>query len=142
VGNFVPPDFPFDWLRTMVEQLKLVRPYYYGDYYPLSPCSGKADCTADASKEGSAAIEWAAWQFNRPEQGDGMVQAFRRNHCEVTSKVFWLRRLDPNSLYEITNLDVEGSRTISGKELMKNGLTVQIKDKPGAAVITYKRVNR
>ena len=142
VGNFVRADFPFDWLRTMVEQLKRVRPYYYGDYYPLSPCSVKADCTAEAGKEGSAAFEWAAWQFNRPEQGDGIVQAFRRSKCEAASKVFRLRRLDPTSQYEITNFDVESVMTISGKELMENGLTVEIGDKPGAAVIAYKRVNR
>ena len=63
----------------MVAQLKLVRPYYYGDYYPLLPCSLNSDCGTDPSKERSAAFEWAAWQFNRPEEGDGMVQAFRRD---------------------------------------------------------------
>ena len=66
VGNFIPADFPFDWMRTMVAQLKLVRPYYYGDYYPLLPCSENSDCATDPSKERSAAFEWAAWQFNRP----------------------------------------------------------------------------
>jgi alpha-galactosidase len=137
VGNFIPSDYPFDWLRTMVEQLKRVRPYYYGDYYPLSPCSTKADCTAEASKERGAPFEWAAWQFNRPEQGDGIVQAFRRNKCEAASKIFRLRHLDPTAQYEITNFDDEGSMTISGKELMGKGLTVEIRDKPGAAVITY-----
>jgi alpha-galactosidase len=142
VGDFVRADFPFDWLRIMVQQLKRVRPYYYGDYYPLSPCSTKADCAAEASEEGSAAVEWAAWQFNRPEQRDGIVQAFRRNKCEAASKVFRLKGLDPNSQYEITNLDSEGSMTISSKELMENGLTVKIKDKPGAAVIAYERVKR
>ena len=35
IGSFIPADFPFDWLRTQVAQLKRVRPYYYGDYYPL-----------------------------------------------------------------------------------------------------------
>jgi hypothetical protein len=93
VGNFVRDDFPFDWLRMMVEQLKRIRPYYYGDYYPLSPCSTRADCIAEAGKESSAAVEWAAWQFNRPEQRDGIVQAFRRNRCEAEPKVFWLKGL-------------------------------------------------
>jgi alpha-galactosidase len=139
VGKFTPPDFPFDWLRIMVEQLKRVRPYYYGDYYPLSPCSANADCTM-AGKELSASWEWAAWQFNRPEQGDGLLQAFRRNKCGEPSKKFHLSHLDPNAKYEIANLDVDGSTTISGKELMDSGLVVTINNQPGAALIIYKRV--
>ena len=53
VGRFIPPDFPFDWLRTMVEQLKRVRPYYYGDYYPLLPCSTNADCAPGRGGKGT-----------------------------------------------------------------------------------------
>jgi alpha-galactosidase len=140
VGKFTPPDFPFDWLRTMVEQLKRARPYYYGDYYPLSPCSGKGDCAMEGSKERSAAWEWAVWQFNRPEQGDGIIQAFRRSRCDEATKTFQLHRLDPNAQYEIINFDVEGSTTITGKELMEAGLEVKIKEQPGAALIVYKRV--
>lgn len=140
VGKFIEPDFPFDWLRTMVEQLKLVRPYYYGDYYPLAPCSVKGDCSREAGEERSAAWEWAAWQFNRPDQGDGILQAFRRNKCVEASKTFRLRHLDPKAQYEITNFDVEGSTTIPGRKLMETGLTVEIKNQPGAAVITFKRV--
>jgi alpha-galactosidase len=140
VGKFTPPDYPFDWLRTMVEQLKRVRPYYYGDYYPLSPCSTRGDCTMEGSKERSAAWEWAAWQFNRPEEGDGILQAFRRDKCEEATKTYRLRHLDPSAHYEITNFDVEGSLTRSGKELMEAGLAMEIKDQPGAALIAYKRV--
>ena len=60
VGSLYQPIFRTDWMRTMVAQLKLVRPYYYGDYYPLLPCSLNSDCSTDPSKERSAAFEWAA----------------------------------------------------------------------------------
>ncbi len=140
VGKFIPPDYPFEWLRTMVEQLKRARPYYYGDYYPLSPCSGIGDCSMEGSKERSAAWEWVAWQFNRPELGDGILEAFRHNKCEEASRTFRLRHLDPSVYYEITSFDDEGSTTISGKELMEAGLAVKIGDQPGAALINYKRV--
>ena len=95
VGSFIPPNFPFDWLRTMIRQLKEVRPYYYGDYYPLLPCSSNSDCVSGQSNERSANFEWAAWQFNRPEQGDGMVQAFRRPQSGESAKDLRLRGLDP-----------------------------------------------
>ena len=140
VGNFIPADFPYDWMRNMVAQLKLVRPYYYADYYPLLPCSANSDCTTDPSKERSAAFEWAAWQFNRPEQGDGMVQAFRRDEDDETTKDLRLRGLDTAATYEITNLDTKTPTTVSGKELMQQGLHVEIKVKRGAVIIVYRKV--
>ncbi len=140
VGSFIPADFPFDWLRTLVEQLKRVRPYYYGDYYPLLPCSSNSDCTTEPSNERSAAFEWAAWQFNRPEQGDGMVQAFRRDESDDAAKDLRLRGLDAAATYEVTDLDAGVPKTVSGKDLMQKGLHVEIAEEPGAAIILYKRV--
>ena len=140
VGNFIPADFPYDWMRNMVAQLKLVRPYYYADYYPLLPCSANSDCTTDPSKERSAAFEWAAWQFNRAEQGDGMVQAFRRDEDDEPTKDLRLRGLDTAATYEITNLDTKTPTTVSGKELMQQGLHVEIKEKRGAVIIVYRKV--
>ena len=140
VGNFIPADFPYDWMRNMVAQLKLVRPYYYADYYPLLPCSANSDCSTDPSKERSAAFEWAAWQFNRAEQGDGMVQAFRRDEDDETTKDLRLRGLDTAATYEITNLDTKTPTTVSGKELMQQGLHVEIKEKRGAVIIVYRKV--
>jgi len=124
----------------MVAQLKLVRPYYYGDYYPLLPCSQNSDCSTDPTKENSAAFEWAASQFNRPEQGDGMVQAFRRDKNGEPSKNLRLRGLDPAARYEVTDLDAQKPNTASGKELMQQGLHVEIKEARGAAIIVYKKI--
>jgi alpha-galactosidase len=139
VGNFIPADFPYDWMRTMVAQLKLVRPYYYGDYYPLLPCSLNSDCNTDPSKERSAAFEWAAWQFNRPEVGDGMIQAFRRDEDTETTKSLVLRGLDPGATYEVTDLDTKTPKRISGKDLMRSGLQVEIATKRSAVIILYKK---
>jgi alpha-galactosidase len=140
VGSFIPADFPFDWIRTMVAQLKLARPYYYGDYYPLLPCSENSDCSTDPSKELSAGFEWAAWQFNRPEQGDGMVQAFRRGQSKQTTENLRLRGLDAAATYEVTDLDGRTPSSISGGDLMQQGLPVEIKEKREAVIIIYKRV--
>jgi len=60
-----------------------------------------------------------AWQFDRPEQGAGMVQAFRRDKNEEASKAFRLCGLDPAVPYAVTNLDTNASTEISGKDLMK-----------------------
>jgi alpha-galactosidase len=140
IGKFIPPDFPFDWLRTQVEQLKQIRPFYYGDYYPLSPCSQNTNCTAAWNEEHSAAFEWAAWQFNRSEQGDGMVQAFRRDQSHDRAYEYRLRGLDPSATYKVSDLDGKITTTISGAVLMQKGLHVEIADAPGATIIIYKRI--
>jgi alpha-galactosidase len=141
IGSFIPDDFPFDWMRKMVADLKLVRPYYYGDYYPLLPCSMNSDCDTDSRAERSAAFEWSAWQFNRPEQGDGMIQVFRRDKNDETAKNLVLRGLDTAATYAVTDLDTNISRTVSGKDLMKQGLRVEISAQREAMIILYKKIH-
>jgi alpha-galactosidase len=114
-------------VKMYYDECRKIAPMMLGDYYPLTPYSLKPDV-------------WIAWQFNRPEQGDGVIQAFRRDSCDVVSKSFVLSGLNPSAQYEVTNFDVKGTTKFTGSELMEKGLTVEIKDKPGAAVITYKEL--
>jgi alpha-galactosidase len=75
------------------------------------------------------------WLYDLPEPGEGIVQAFHRDNCEIFTKTFHLRGFNSVSQYEVTNLDLAGSVKVSGKDLMKTGLVVEIQSKPGAAVI-------
>lgn len=114
-------------LLHLTNQWRRIAPYYLGDYYPLTPYSLASDV-------------WMAWQFDRPDLGEGMVQAFRRADSVYESARFRLRGLDPDARYRVTNLDRRGTTTVTGWELMEKGLSVAIADRPGAAVIVYKRV--
>jgi alpha-galactosidase len=89
--------------------------------------------------EHSAEFEWAAWQFNRPEEGDGMVQVFRRDKSEELTRDLRLRGLDAAATYEVTNVDTVAPRIISGTHLMRQGLYVEIPAKPGSAILFYKK---
>ena len=120
-------DLNYELARRLFAELRRIGPNYLGDFYPLTDYT-LADDT------------WMAWQYDRPEAGEGMMQAFRRSKCEAPAKTFRLNGLDPAAQYEVTNLDVEGSTKVSGKELIEQGLTVELKDKPGAAVIVYRRL--
>lgn len=102
-----------------------VAPLMLGDYYPLTPYTRALD-------------QWMAWQFNRPDKGDGVVQAFRRKDCAGNQITFKLQGLDPRAAYEIKDFD-GGVFTKTGNELMKDGLTVTQAQAPGAAVLTYKK---
>ena len=121
------PGIDWDQYRRLATQWRQMVPCMLGDYYPLTPHSLQED-------------QWIAWQFNRPEQGDGAVQAFRRSACTDATRTFHLRGLDPSATYEITNSDVESSTKMRGADLIEKGLTVEIKDQPGAAVILYRRI--
>ena len=118
-------DFP--QLNRLAAQWREVASNYYGDYYPLMPYL--TDETA-----------WMAWQYNRPEKGEGMVQAFRRTQSPMETARFKLRGLDASAQYAVRNFDVPGEVRFSGRELEEKGLAVEIKAAPGAVVITYKKV--
>ncbi|MFC1462506.1 GH36 C-terminal domain-containing protein [Verrucomicrobiota bacterium] len=130
-------DLNYKLASRLFAQLKEISPDYLGDFYPLT------DYTLNNGV-------WMAWQYDRPDAGRGMVQAFRRQQNADSSKVFRLQGLVPSAQYEVTNFDVEGTTKIpggstpltTGRDLMENGLTVEIKDKPGAAVIAYQRAKR
>ena len=56
--------------RGWMAEALAMRKYFYGDFYPLLSFSLAADA-------------WAAWQYDRPDLGEGMVVAFRRHESPV-----------------------------------------------------------
>ena len=120
-------DLDYDLIRRVLGQWQQYAAYYFGDYYPLTPYS--LDPTL-----------WMAWQFDVPEKGEGMVQAFRRDESVYEAARFKLRGLDPGARYTVTNLDSGESQTLTGRELLEKGLAVAITDQPGSAVITYAKL--
>ena len=117
----------FGKLERLIAQWRAVAGYYYGDYYPLTPYS-----TDDSA--------WLAWQFDQPEKGEGMVQAFRRPSSPSEQARFKLRGLDPKAKYAVSSMDEQGATELGGKELMEKGLPVAIREQPGAVIVVYKQV--
>lgn len=111
--------------KTVATYRKL-RPYLLGDFHPLLPHTAGEDV-------------WYGYQFNRPDQGDGMVQLFRRERNDESTRTVRLVGLDAAAQYEVTDHDTDMTRKIPGKELADQGLTVEIKEKPGSAVLLYKK---
>jgi alpha-galactosidase len=76
VRSYMCPAFGMCWdvrkegvawgkFRRLTEEWRKIAPYYLGDFYPLSSYSLENDV-------------WMVWQFDRPDLGEGVVQAFRR----------------------------------------------------------------
>ena len=96
-----------------------------GDFYPLTSYSLQRD-------------RWIAWQFDQPEKGEGVVQAFRRPESPYESARFKLHGLEESATYAVENFD-GGTGTLTGKELMERGLLLETKAASAALVFTYKR---
>lgn len=116
-----------DLMLQAIREFDLLRPYWYGDYYPMTPHSLAKD-------------QWIGWQYNSLEKGGGFVQAFRRDDCMSDSITFKLRGLDPKATYKLTNLDVGRPTTLTGQAMM-DGLKIEIADRPGSALLIYEKVN-
>ena len=119
-------DLDYDMIRRVLSQWRSYAECYYGDYYPLTAYS------LDPSL-------WIAWQFDLPEQGKGMVQAFRRDKSAYEAARFRLTGLEPSARYVITNLDSGETQTLAGRELLEKGLSVTIQTQPGDTVIAYQK---
>jgi alpha-galactosidase len=102
--------------------------YFSGDYYPLTPYS------LDNAV-------WMAWQFDRPEIGEGVVQVFRRAENPYESARFQLRGLEPAARYVVTDIDSGKSRELTGGELNGSGLQVTAEKRPRAMVLVYRRIS-
>jgi alpha-galactosidase len=116
-----------DWspLKRLVAQWKRLSSSMLGDYYPLTPYSKANDV-------------WMAWQFDRPDLGQGFFQAFRRADCPVESLTVKLRGLVPSARYEVLNVDGGPPMTLTGRALMA-GFVVSSPTKPAALVFSYSK---
>jgi alpha-galactosidase len=116
-----------DWesVRRLVGEWRDTARFYFGDYYPLTPYSDGNDA-------------WMAWQFHRPDLGEGMVQAFRRPSSVYESARLRLKGLEPGKTYRVTNRDNATETVATGAELMDTGLLVTLPKQPDSALVTYK----
>ena len=120
-------DLDYESIRRLFGQWREIGKYYIGDFYPLTPYSLENDV-------------WMAWQFDRSDLGEGMVQVFRRADSFYESARFKLNGLDPDAKYTIINFDLPDKIIMTGKELMEKGLPITITDQPGAVVSVYKKI--
>jgi len=120
---------PVDWksMRRLVGEWRELSSCMLGDFYPLTPYS--LEKTA-----------WIGWQWDVPESGVGMIQAFRRDGAPSNSLTVTLAGLDPKAEYQLTNLDSGRSDKLSGQQLMESGIAIEIPYKPGSALVRYRKL--
>jgi len=120
-------ELPIETIRRLMAEALAMRKYFYGDFYPLLSFSLAADA-------------WAAWQYDRPDLGEGMVVAFRRHQSPFARWEAKLQALELEADYDLVSWDDRSTRRMTGAQLMTEGFGVTIDEKPGSALFTYQRV--
>ncbi len=82
------PYIPVDEMRKAIAEMKELRPFWLGDYYPLTPIN-----------QDPAA--WCAWQFHRADLKAGFAMFFRRPQSTASSMSVALHALKPGTKYEL-----------------------------------------
>jgi alpha-galactosidase len=124
-----PAAYPREQLRRAIVEAKRLRKYFAGDFYPLT-------------EESSDERAWCILQYDRPEQGDGMVIAFRRPRSPYPAFVLEeLQGIDPAARYHVTwSTDYTPGKPqlLTGKQLLAAHITID--QRPGSVVMEYRKV--
>jgi alpha-galactosidase len=119
-----------DELRKAISEVKELRPYWLGDFYPLTPV------TQDQKA-------WLGWQFHRPDLNAGFAMMFRRSQSGDPTKEISLRGLDARSEYEISFAETHDP---GPKRVLKSGalarLQVSCSSQPCSVLIRYRKVSK
>ncbi|SEN80411.1 alpha-galactosidase [Paenibacillus sp. OV219] len=100
----VVPDFPVDELRDRLQEYSRARAFFAGDFYPLTDCSISPQV-------------WLAYQMDRPDLGQGIVAAFRRQESPFVTAIFQLQGIDTEENYELEDADTKEIQVIRGSAL-------------------------
>ncbi len=119
--------FSFASARAALAEVKENQKYWYGDFYPLTPCT-----------LGPGAF--IAWQLHRSDLNAGIVLAFRRGECPYPALQTGLRGLNPQAAYRVDYFE-EGRpshhRTLTGSQLMDN-FELQMSRRGTSLLVRYK----
>ena len=125
-GTYNNASFNTNLAREDIAEFRELRPYFRGDFYPLTEYS-----TSDEA--------WAAFQWDRPEERDGIILAFRRPQAASASITIGPRELAPDADYEVSFEDYGITLFKSGQELAE-GISIKVPEAPGSLLIKYRRV--
>lgn len=115
-------------MQKFMKDFKRLRPYYYGDYYPLT---GTVNLLSDSV--------WLAYQMDVPGKDEGIVVAFRRKDCSDQSVRVKLHGINEKSMYELNDEDSRMKTIKAGSELLQ-GLILELDKRESSLLIDYKRL--
>jgi alpha-galactosidase len=129
--GYLEPGFPTKEAKEAIAEIKEGQPYWYGDFYPLTPANTSPD-------------QIAAWQLHRADLNAGMALAFRRRDSNPMGLIVGLQGVAPKTTYRVEfsdNRRRKTVRTMTGKELL-SGLTLKLPEKGSSLVVRYSAMGK
>ena len=130
--NFAPTIVTFegdaepkrDWplLRRCYADYDRIRGYFYEDYYLLT------EWTKDLDR-------WDGRMFFSKEKGEGFISLACQEGSSTLTRSVCLKGMDPAAAYTVTDSDGLLTVTATGAELMEQGITVTVPEKPYCAIL-------
>ena len=114
-------------IKKYMEEYLSLRDYFYSDYYPLTEFNANRDT-------------WCASQYNRPEDGDGIVIVYRRENSPFKTSEFILKGLELGSKYRFDDIDGGESIILDADKLLSDGFEVTIPQKRKAKIYVYHKL--
>jgi alpha-galactosidase len=125
------PSFPLASARAALAEVKENQKYWYGDFYPLTPC-----------QLGPGAL--LAWQLHRSDLDAGIVLAFRRAECPYPVLQTALHGLRPGASYTVEFIDeARASRRqrLTGKALMSD-VELRLPKRGSSLLVRYRAATK
>lgn len=123
-----PTDEVFAWMKGMCDEYRSLRHFFSCDFYPL-----------ENGGWSYAHGGWAAYRYDRPEEGDGMVMVFRRAGSNCVTSCYQLEGLDIKAVYTVTDIDTKETWEIGGRELVEQGLSVTVPNPRQSKILIYSK---
>ncbi|MFB3789263.1 MAG: NPCBM/NEW2 domain-containing protein [bacterium] len=124
---YLDPEFPMTRAKETLAEAKENQKYWYGDFYPLTPCSNDPG-------------HWMAYQFHRSDRDAGIVLIFKHAESPYTGLSASLRALNPDRNYTVDFIDEErkpASKTMTGRECLE-GLEIRLPQSGRSLLIRYR----
>ncbi len=113
-------DYDFDLVRRLVGLWRQAAFFMlYGDFYALRPWGRDAD-------------RWVAWQFDRPETGEGLLRVLRLSSSPEEAIRLRLHGLCAQVEYTLRNPENEEETRLAGSVLLEEGFPVQLPPRTAA----------
>ena len=120
------PYISVEQMRKSIAELKDLRPFWLGDYYPLTPIN-----------QNPAA--WCGWQFDRPDLKAGFAMLFRRPRSGAAGMKLALHGIKPQMRYEVSRTEGNAAatnETLRGADLANLQISIT---KPGSSLLVRYR---
>ncbi|MBP3269180.1 MAG: alpha-galactosidase [Bacteroidales bacterium] len=113
----------YDRLRATFGEWKKYNHLLVKDMYPLTPWHRPEDDS-----------NWTAIAWHDRETGEAVLQAFRQETCQEPEYTAFLKFLDPERKYKVTNVDTEETVTKTGSALAAEGIKISLPEPKSSAV--------